>query len=368
MIALTLLLIAAQGKVEPPRAFETDARKWVKEADPIPLDARLKRRFEVLASMGRVADLVRDDARWLPYIIDGFLSDDEKIARSSLQAMRDICDKLRISAESGKNPVDLDLFKSAQWRAGTHTMWAGWWSKNMDLLSPRDTDVAARKAASAADWDGILKALRPGGGYDDSSRPEGQAFARVKGMGPAAWPYLVKHLDHEDIMVGRAAATALLKLTGFSHGLPTEADKGRIRGEWMKWLAGRGRDPVVPPSLAVVLMMTSSRTDEEAAKLIEALSSDDVARREAAAAELARCALPHAARIRKALAESRDAESRSALEGLVKWMPAWEEEEIDVRLNPELLLDFLKALPRDTPDYEAVWARTGKLYRTLSGK
>ncbi len=81
-----------------------------------------------------------------------------------------------------------------------------------------------------------MRYLRAGGGYDDPTRPEGVAFARVKAMGPAAYPRLIAYIDNEDILLGKAAVKVLNHLTGRMQPHPNEANKARVKAEWEAWL------------------------------------------------------------------------------------------------------------------------------------
>lgn len=86
-------------------------------------------------------------------------------------------------------------------------------------------------------WDQIMQMLRPGGGFDDPGRPEGAAFMKVKAMGKEAYPYIIRYIDHQDVMLGRAAVTVLNELTGRNApGKPTDATKVQIKTEWETWL------------------------------------------------------------------------------------------------------------------------------------
>jgi ribosomal protein S27E len=89
---------------------------------------------------------------------------------------------------------------------------------------------------SKVNWDQVMQALRPGGGFDDVSRPEGAAFKMVKDLGKAAYPPLVRYIDHEDMMIGRAAVTVLAELSGNKTPLPNEATKAKIKSDWEAWL------------------------------------------------------------------------------------------------------------------------------------
>ena len=81
-----------------------------------------------------------------------------------------------------------------------------------------------------------MQALRPGGGFDDLTRPEGAAFAKVKRMGKAAYAYLTRFIDNEDVVLGRAAVVVLNELSGRKGALPNEATKAKIKTEWETWI------------------------------------------------------------------------------------------------------------------------------------
>lgn len=85
-------------------------------------------------------------------------------------------------------------------------------------------------------WDELMKALRPGGGFEDPGRPEGQAFARVKAMGKGAYPYLLRYLDHEELPLAVAAARVLNELTGRQQPLPTPATRAQVKADWEAWI------------------------------------------------------------------------------------------------------------------------------------
>lgn len=96
---------------------------------------------------------------------------------------------------------------------------------------PRGAEDPAR-----VNWDELMKILRPGGGFDDPSRPEGQAFARVKAMGKGAYPYLLRYLDHEELPLAVAAARVLNELTGRHQPLPTLATRAQVKADWEAWI------------------------------------------------------------------------------------------------------------------------------------
>jgi hypothetical protein len=89
---------------------------------------------------------------------------------------------------------------------------------------------------SKARWDDLMTTLRAGGAFDDLSRPEGVAFKRVKEMGKGAYPHLVKYIEHEDPLLGRAAVAVLNELTGQKKPLPTETTRAKVKAEWEEWI------------------------------------------------------------------------------------------------------------------------------------
>ncbi|HLF94708.1 MAG TPA: hypothetical protein VJB14_14685 [Planctomycetota bacterium] len=88
-----------------------------------------------------------------------------------------------------------------------------------------------------------MKNLRAGGGYEDLSRPEGATFARVKSMGKDAYPHLVRYIDNEDIMLGKAAVAVLNELTGQKKPAPREDTKVKVKEEWEAWIKAAATKP-----------------------------------------------------------------------------------------------------------------------------
>jgi len=102
---------------------------------------------------------------------------------------------------------------------------------------PKTTPVAAKvENVDTANWDAILRDLRPGGGFEHLDRPEGVAFQKVKAFGKTAYPKLISYIDAEDTMVGRGAVAALNALTGRDSDLPKGVNKAKIKAEWEEWL------------------------------------------------------------------------------------------------------------------------------------
>ncbi len=111
--------------------------------------------------------------------------------------------------------------------------------------------------------------------------------------------------------------------------------------------------------------MTSELGEKDAIAFIQGLSADDVDLREEAAAELQLGALRHRERLRKAHEGSSNSESKARLASILQRLEAWEDEEAEIRANPEVLQGFLRSLPKEQDDLKA---RADRLYRTLRGR
>ncbi len=238
----------AGGGYDVPTTFEPGARKQAKGgfAD-IPTDPSLTKEYEAMAAAGRSADIVKDIAKWMPYVVMGMVSDTESVARGSYQALQEFCNVKGIKTESGANPVKMDFFNSSYARGQEFTFWRDWWDKPQnrvaigagnakDLEEIRTSPKGSGEDPEKMNWDDAMKLLRAGGGFDDPKRPEGQTFIRVKNMGPRAYPYLIKFIEHEDLALAKAAVTVLNTLTNRQGTMPTEATKTQIKTEWENWV------------------------------------------------------------------------------------------------------------------------------------
>jgi hypothetical protein len=72
-----------------------------------------------------VDDILKDDSKWMPYVIDGLLSDDEKIAHSTYKALHGVCKNHKISSKEDlfENPIKLENFNSAYVRSAEYDFW-----------------------------------------------------------------------------------------------------------------------------------------------------------------------------------------------------------------------------------------------------
>jgi len=310
---------------------------------------------------------VKDDSKYVPCIIDGLLSDDEKVARSAYQALHNICAKRNISSKEDRfqNPIKFENFNSVYVRGGEYNCWSEWWSKAQNHTAVRlwaEAPHAGSREADGADWDDMMSCLRPGSGFHDPGRAEGIVFQKIRRMGTAAYPYLVHYIDHEDLAVGKAAVLVLNALTGQQRPLLNASNRTQLKAEWESWLKKAGIERRAA-SLEVVRMMVSGRTEAEVRLLLDHLASEDFKTRSRAQEDLEKCALPHADLIRKTFDQAKDAEVRYRLDPIVRNLPRWQAEEARIRSKPDLLLDILKYLPEGTP--EELRRRIEKLHREL---
>jgi hypothetical protein len=213
-----------------------------------------KQTFEGMVTSGKVADVVAADHTWITYIIDGLLSDNEAVAKGSMDALHQIINKRKLDArmsDLAKKPV-IGGFNMPEMRSGEYTYWAQWWftksardavagwaeaaggsSGGADPAAPR---VAAGNPATES-WEETLRKCRSGG-FHNSSNPEYYEFQRIKGMGKSAYPHLVRFIDHEDTSLGTTAVLILKELSGRSEqpSRVTEANKAKIKEDWEGWL------------------------------------------------------------------------------------------------------------------------------------
>jgi hypothetical protein len=214
-----------------------------------------KATYEGMVTGGKVAEVVGQDYNWITYIIDGLLSDNEAIAKGSMDALHQIILKRKLDArmsDLAKQSV-IGGFNMPEMRSGEYTYWAQWWFTK----SARDA-VADWKAGAGATgggggdspapsvaagnpatepWEQTLRNCRSGG-FSNSNNPEFYEFQKIKAMGKAAYPHLIRFIDNEDTSLGTTAVLILKELSGRSEapGRVTEANKAKIKEDWEGWL------------------------------------------------------------------------------------------------------------------------------------
>ncbi|HYE99579.1 MAG TPA: hypothetical protein VEJ18_11745, partial [Planctomycetota bacterium] len=136
----------------------------------------------------------------------------------------------------------------------------------------------------SVDWESLLGSLR-GPALEDPLTTEGQAFLRVKALGPDALPRLTRFISHSDILTARAAVRTLQALTGRAGALPTSENQAQIKAEWEAWVAeNAARVATVEDDPHLYLVCTLD--DAAAQEAIAGLSADDPSRRAEAKAAL----------------------------------------------------------------------------------
>jgi hypothetical protein len=254
-VALNKAAFAPSAPAENFATFQPGARALVDKATMPPMDTNplVKSEYESLAA-GNVAGVVAQDQRFFIYIIDGMLSDNEPVARGSMQAMHDIIVKrgfakdVQAYTQLARDSV-IPQFNVPSNRTQEYGYWAMWWftatSRNLvgswGPVDPSSSSgaVSARPITNVGgdSWDATMQALRSGGGFDSETSPEYGPFQRVKAMGPAAYPNLIKYIDHEDIMLGRAAVAILKALTKNNESkMPNESNKTEVKAYWEGWI------------------------------------------------------------------------------------------------------------------------------------
>jgi hypothetical protein len=207
--------------------------------------------YELLAGAGKSSDIVSADYRWITYVIHGMLSDNEAVAKTSMEAMHLIIGKRKLDASQSSLEKQSALFgfNMPEARSSEYTYWAQWYF----TASARNA-VASWKEAAGPDasgsggagivggnpatepWEETLGKLRSGG-FVNATTPEYYEFQKIKGMGKAAYPYLVKFIDHENVDLGKTAVLILNELTG--RGASTrvnDGNKAQIKADWDEWI------------------------------------------------------------------------------------------------------------------------------------
>jgi len=213
-----------------------------------------KQTYEGMVTGGKVSEVVAQDFTWVTYIIDGLLSDNEAVAKGSMEAMHQIITKRKLDARMSDLATKSVIggFNMPEMRSGEYTYWAQWWFTK----SARDAvagwaegaggataggDPAAPRVApgnaSTEPWEQTLRNCRSGG-FHNSANPEFYEFQKIKSMGKAAYPHLIRFIDHEDTSLGTTAVLLLKELSGRSEqpSRVTEANKAKIKEDWEGWL------------------------------------------------------------------------------------------------------------------------------------
>ena len=224
-----------------------------KDVPDMRVSPEAKAQYEGMVSGSKVADVVAADAQWIKYVFDGLLSDNEAVAKGSMAALHDIIKKRNLPAKGSdlENAPIIRSFNSPEIRAGEYTFWATWWytRQAQDMAatwgssggSTAGTDPAAPRVAATnpatEPWEQTLRNCQSGG-FTNSNTPEYFEFQKIKAMGKAAYPHLIRFIDNEDTTLGTTAVLILKELSGRSDaaGRVTPANKSKIKEDWEGWL------------------------------------------------------------------------------------------------------------------------------------
>jgi hypothetical protein len=243
----------------PAGTFQPGARGLVDTSMPnlnsLLRDEALKREYEALITGGKASEVVAQDHRWILVAFDGILSDNEAVARGSMEVIHDIIVKRGFAKDVEQytklaTQSKMPGFEIASARTEEYQYWARWWftRSSQDMVAKWATDSGATfnpapaaksvsAPAGAGEWEQIMTGLRSGGGYHNQNSPEYPYFQHVKGMGKAAYPNIIKYIDHEDPAMGKAAVSLLCELTGHeSERRVNESNKAAIKADWDAWL------------------------------------------------------------------------------------------------------------------------------------
>jgi hypothetical protein len=207
--------------------------------------------YELLAGAGKVSDIVGSDFRWVTYVINGMLSDNEAVAKGSMDAMHQIIVKRKLDASQSDlaRQANIGGFNMPEMRTTEYTYWAQWWftvqaqnavaawkeAAGSDASGPAGAGVLGGNAATEP-WEETLGKLKSGG-FGNQTTPEYYEFQKIKGMGKSAYPYLVKYIDHENVELGKTAVLILNELTGRGANIRVnDGNKAQMKAEWDEWI------------------------------------------------------------------------------------------------------------------------------------
>ena len=210
--------------------------------------------YEAMVTGGKIDEIVAEDYKWITYVFDGLLSDNEAVVKATCQALHKIIVKRKLDASQsdlGKSET-MGGINMPELRGGEYTYWAQWW-----LMLPNRNAIATWAEQAGADpsaskpggsstvignaasenWAVTLGACRSGG-FTNSNTEEYHHFQRVKSMGKSAYPKLVEFLDNEDPDLGRTALLMLRQLTGREDGPArlNDGNKAQVKADWAEYI------------------------------------------------------------------------------------------------------------------------------------
>jgi|SRR6185295_5766389 len=210
--------------------------------------------YEAMVTGGKIDEVVSQDYKWITYVFDGLLSDNEGVFKGTCEALHKIILKRKLDASQsdlGKQST-MNGSNVPEFRGNEYTYWAQWWLSmtNRNAVATwaeqAGVDPASAKPgggggvignASTENWAVTLAECRSGG-FDNQNNPEYFHFQRVQSMGKTAYPKLVEFIDNEDTTIGKAAVLFLIRLTGRSdaNARVNDGNKAQVKADWAEYI------------------------------------------------------------------------------------------------------------------------------------
>ncbi|HZF00177.1 MAG TPA: hypothetical protein VE981_24415 [Planctomycetota bacterium] len=250
---------ASVSRPEPPTdsgTFKPGARTAAgvgKDVPDMKCNPDARQTYEAMVTGGRISEIVNEDYKWITYVFDGLLSDNEAVVKNTCDALHQIIVKRKLDASQsdlGKQST-MNGMNMPEIRGGEYTYWAQWWlmlpnrnaiadwatSAGADPSSTKPTGGGVSGNAATEDWPRTLGACRSGG-FMNSNNEEYYHFQRVKSMGKSAYPKLVEFIDNEDSTIGTAAVLMLKELTGRSDSPSrvNDGNKAQVKADWNEYI------------------------------------------------------------------------------------------------------------------------------------
>ncbi len=225
-----------------------------KDVPDMKCNADARQAYEAMVTGGKIDQVVSEDYRWITYVFDGLLSDNEGVFKGTCEALHKIINKRKLDASQsdlGKQPT-MNGSNVPEFRGNEYTYWAQWWLSmtNRNAVATwaeqAGVDPSAAKPgggggvqgnASTEDWLKTLAECRSGG-FLNVNNPEYFHFQRVKSMGKTAYPKLVEFIDNDDSTIGKAAVLFLIELTGRTDANPrvNDGNKAQMKADWAEYI------------------------------------------------------------------------------------------------------------------------------------
>ena len=126
------------GRYQAPARFERGAARFAGNGTVAPSvsPAAEQKYLSLIHGRHDRAKAALDGSGLFAALLVSLTSDDERVAKRSVQLLADFCDTMGLTCERGKNPIALELVNCAQWRGGVFTEWVEWFEKNGDAIDP----------------------------------------------------------------------------------------------------------------------------------------------------------------------------------------------------------------------------------------